>query len=211
MTDDPKALVAAGYDAIAEAYLERYGRSTVREYWLNELIARLPAHARVLDLGCGAGLPIARTLVAHGFDVIGVDGSIRQIEMARHNVAGAKFIRADITAVELSPDSFDAVAAFYSLTHVPRDEHRALLQHIATWLKPGGLFIASLGAEPLRDHHEEWLGVRMFFSHHGADENAALVRAAGFTIERADVVAQDNEDARFLWIIARRSQISPAP
>lgn len=206
MTEDPKALVAAGYDAIAEAYLERYGRSKVRDYWLKELIARVPAHARVLDLGCGAGVPVARDLAAHGFDVVGVDGSARQIDMARRNVAGAEFVQADITTVELSTAAFDAVAAFHSMTHVPRDEHPALLQRIATWLKPGGLFIASMGAEPLRDHCEEWLGARMFFSHHGADENVALVRAAGFTIERADVVAQDNEDASFLWIVARRSQ-----
>ena len=204
MTEDPNALVAAGYDVIAETYLERYGRSTVRDYWLKELIGRLAQQSRVLDLGCGAGLPVARELAAHGFDVVGVDGSARQIEMARRNIAGATFIQADITTVEFSPAAFDAAAAFYSMTHVPREEHPSLLQRIATWLKPGGLFVASMGAEPLRDHYEDWLGVRMFFSHHGADENAALVRAAGFRIERADVVAQDNEEASFLWITARR-------
>ena len=211
MANDPKALVAAGYDVIAEAYLKRYGRSTVRDYWLNELTARLPAHARVLDLGCGAGLPVARELAARGFAVVGVDGSARQVEMARRNVAGAEFIQADLTTVDLSPAAFDAVAAFYSITHVPRDEHPALLQRIATWLKPGGLFVASMGAEPLRDHCEQWLGTRMFFSHYGADENAVLVRAAGFTIEQAEVVAQDNEDASFLWIIARRPETSGTP
>ena len=211
MTDDPKALVAVGYDAIAETYLERYGRSTVRDCWLGELITRLPQRARVLDLGCGAGLPVARELAARGFDVVGVDGSARQIEMARRNVAGSEFIQADITTVELSPAAFDAVAAFYSMTHISREEHPALLQRIATWLKPGGLFIASMGAGQLRDHCEEWLGVPMFFSHYGADENIELVHAAGLTVERTDVVAQDNEDASFLWIIARRPQISAAP
>ncbi|MGB9369527.1 MAG: UPF0146 family protein [Xanthobacteraceae bacterium] len=210
MTDDPKALVAAGYDAIAEIYLERYGHSKVRDYWLDQLIARLPWHARVLDLGCGAGLPVARELAARGFSVIGVDGSARQIEMARRNVAGAEFIQADITKVELSSHPFDAVAAFYSVTHVPREEHPALLQRIATWLEPGGLFVVSMGAEQLGDHCEEWLGVRMFFSHYDADENVALVRAAGFTVEQADVVAQDNEDASFVWIVARRTQTTSA-
>lgn len=205
MTDDPKALVAAGYDAIAEIYLERYGHSKVRDYWLDQLIARLPWHARVLDLGCGAGLPVARELAARGFAVIGVDGSSRQIEMARRNVAGAEFIHADIMKVELSPRAFDAVAAFYSMTHIPREEHPALLRRICAWLKPEGLFLASMGAEQLRDHREEWLGAPMFFSHYEAAENVALVRAAGFTIERAEVVAQDNEDASFLWIIAQRS------
>jgi SAM-dependent methyltransferase len=156
-------------------------------------------------LGCGPGLPAARELAARGFDVVGVDRSARQIELARQNAANAQFIQAEITAIEFSPAAFDAVAAFYSIIHVPREEHPALLRRICTWLKPEGLFLASMGAERLRDRCEEWLGVRMFFSHYGADENAALIRASGFTIERAEVVAQDNEDASFLWIIPRRS------
>src|ERR1051325_683674 len=139
MTGDPKALVATGYDVIAETYLERYGRSKVRDYWLKELIARLPPRARVLDLGCGAGLPVAGSLAARGFIVTGVDGAARQVELARRNVPGAEFIQADITAIPLSPAAFDAVAAFYSVTHIPREEHPVLLRRIANWLKPGGL------------------------------------------------------------------------
>jgi hypothetical protein len=40
MTDDPKSIVATGYDLIAEGYLERYGRSLVRKQWLGKLIIR---------------------------------------------------------------------------------------------------------------------------------------------------------------------------
>ena len=40
--DDSKLLVARGYDTIAEAYLERYARSQVRDGWLKELVALLP-------------------------------------------------------------------------------------------------------------------------------------------------------------------------
>jgi hypothetical protein len=38
MIDSPKSLVAKGYDRIADAYLERYARSAVRDHWLGELI-----------------------------------------------------------------------------------------------------------------------------------------------------------------------------
>jgi SAM-dependent methyltransferase len=182
MADDPKALVATGYDAIAEIYLEQFGHSKVRDRWLGELVALLPKHARVLDLGCGSGLPVARELVARGFNVVGVDGSARQIEMARNTVAGAEFIQADMRKVEFAQATFDAVAAFYSITHVPRAEHPVLLQQIATWLKPSGVFLASLGSRSLHDRREEWLGTQMFFSHYGADENMALLRAAGFIV-----------------------------
>jgi SAM-dependent methyltransferase len=204
MTADPKELVALGYDRIAETYLLRHGRSEVREHWLGELLVLLPARARVLDLGCGAGIPVARKLVGCGFDVIGVDGSGRQLELARGNVPEAELVHADMTSIDFDRASFNAVIAFYSITHVPREEHGMLLRRIAGWLKPGGVFMASLGSGQCEEWSGKWLGAEMYFSHYDSDANKRLVCDAGLTIERAEVVNQDNEDAQFLWIIARR-------
>ena len=111
MTRDPKTVVAQAYDQIAEIYLRRFGESAVRQFWLDQLIARLPAGVRVLDLGCGAGLPVARDLGDRGFVVTGIDGSARQIELARANVPGATFIQADMTSAEFAAASFGAVTA----------------------------------------------------------------------------------------------------
>jgi ubiquinone/menaquinone biosynthesis C-methylase UbiE len=110
MTTDPKIIVAEGYDKIAEAYVERFGISSVRQFWLDELIARLSVGASVLDLGCGAGLPVARDLRRRDFAVTGIDGSRRQIELARRNVPAAEFIQADMISAEFASASFDAVS-----------------------------------------------------------------------------------------------------
>ena len=201
---DARQLVAQGYDVIAERYLETYARSTVRDRWAAELIAHLPVGGRVLDLGCGAGIPVARDLAARGFAVTGVDGSPRQIDLARRNVPAATFLCADMTAVEFSPASFDGVGAFYSLTHVPREEHAALLSRIAGWLNPGGVLVASLGAHALEERTEDWLGAPMVFSHYDAATNERLVREAGFALDRAEIMQQDNEPARFLWVVGKR-------
>ena len=96
MAADAKSVAARGYDVAAANYLKRFGYSRVRDRWLNELISRLTKHARILDLGCGAGVPVARQLAERGFDVVGVDGSIRQVEFARSNVTAAEFIHADM-------------------------------------------------------------------------------------------------------------------
>jgi SAM-dependent methyltransferase len=204
MTPDPKIIVAQAYDQIAEIYLRRFGVSAVRQFWLDQLIARLPTGVRVLDLGCGAGLPVARDLRDRGFVVTGIDGSRRQIELARGNVPGATFIQADMTSAEFAAASFGAVTAFYSITHIPRDLHSELFQHIASWLQPGGILLASLGAEAAPDWTGEWLGTEMFFSQHDATTNLGLIQEAGLVVERAEIVAQDNEDAKFLWVIARK-------
>lgn len=202
---DSKCLVTRGYDQIADEYLVRYGASSVRDRWLSELTALISEQerARVLDLGCGAGIPVARHLAAVGHYVLGVDGSARQISLARRNVPLADFIHADMTTVNLPPASFDAVAAFYSITHVPRSDHACLLKRIAAWLRPGGVFVGSLGAGSLADWVGRWMGTEMFFSHFDADTNAVLLLEAGFAIERMEQVDQDNEDSRFLWIVAR--------
>ena len=74
MHKGPRRVVADGYDAMAERYLA-WSRKVVdptRDRLLDELIGRLPDEARVLDLGCGAGVPWTKRL-AEKFEVTGVD------------------------------------------------------------------------------------------------------------------------------------------
>jgi len=203
MVDDPKTIVAQGYDEIADTYLERFGVSTVRRKWVDVLITHLPAQGgRVLDLGCGAGIPVARDLAARGHAVTGVDGSARQIRLARKNVADATFIEADMCEVEFEPESFDAVGAFYAITHIHPDKQPSLISRISEWLKPGGVFVASFGAGTPGEWVGEWLGTRMYFGHDSEASTLRNLADVGLTVHRSAVVPQDNEDTAFLWIVA---------
>jgi SAM-dependent methyltransferase len=206
-TLDPKTVVAAGYDRIAERYLAwsalRPSEARLRALTLAD--ALIPRDADVLELGCGAGIPMTRTL-ARGRRLTGVDISATQIRLARENVPEATFRQDDMTSLELAAGSFDAVVAFYTLTHVPREELGGLLGRIYGWLRPGGVFIASFGVEDDPGGIESgWLGVDMYFSQFSARVNRRLVAAAGFDIESAEVLTEpeDRFDARFLWVVAR--------
>jgi SAM-dependent methyltransferase len=204
---DPKEIVARGYDAIAERYLAWSGLrpSAARLRYLRLAGELIPAGAQVVELGCGAGIPMTAAL-AEGRRVSGVDISPAQIRLARRNVPAATFIEGDMTSVAFAPASVDAVVAFYSLTHVPRTELAGLLERIRSWLRPGGIFIATMGVEDDPGTVEaDWLGVDMYFSHFGARRNRRLVEDAGFAVEQADVVAEpeNRHDARFLWVVAR--------
>src|SRR5687767_6043267 len=111
---DYKALVQQSYDLCAAAYEE--ARSRTMNLEINLLMEKLPEGAAVLDIGCGAGVPIAKTLAQH-HSVTGVDISGEQIRRARLNVATGNFIQADIMSLEFSAASFDAAVAFYSIFH----------------------------------------------------------------------------------------------
>ncbi len=205
--DDSKKTVAKGYDKVATAYLTWSQDSKIRLRFLQQLLTELTASSRILDLGCGAGIPVAKSLVENGHNLIGVDISPEQIRMAKTNVPGGRFLHEDMTELAFEPCSFDAVIAFYSITHVPRDEHLVLLSRIETWLTPGGLLLASFGVTDLEGWHEDdWLGAPNFFSQFDAPTNLNLLRDAGFQIEQQKIVAQDEqgEDAQFLWVTARK-------
>jgi SAM-dependent methyltransferase len=203
---DPKRIVEAGYDRIAQRYLEWSGLrpSSVRRRWLRRALELIPAGSEMLELGCGAGLPMTKAL-AEGRSVTGVDISAAQVELARRHVPEATFLRADMTELRFPPASFDAVVAFYCLTHVPRDAMPALLAHIRSWLRPGGVFVATMGADDSPDEvDDDWLGVPMFFSHFGARRNRRLVAEAGLVVDDARIQEEpeDRYAARFLWVVA---------
>ena len=85
-----KKVVETGYDRVAERYLasKDAGDPTTLAA-LEELARTLAPGAAVLDLGCGAGVPVTRWL-ARRFAVTGVDFSARQLELARLNVLAAR-------------------------------------------------------------------------------------------------------------------------
>lgn len=150
------------------------------------------------------GYSVVKRLVELGHEVTGIDSSARQIKLALAHVPAARFLRADMTGIEQPAASFDGVAAFYSVTHVPAAAQGRLLARISTWLKSGGIFVGSFGAGEARDWTGEWLGTEMFFSHNDEATSVALVRKAGFELLRVEPMGQDNEDARFLWVLARK-------
>ncbi|MGK3206709.1 class I SAM-dependent methyltransferase [Amycolatopsis sp. MEPSY49] len=204
---DARKIVESGYDSSAERYLEWSARiaDDPRLRFLAELTDRLDDGAEVLDLGCGAGVPCTK-LLAERHDVLGVDLSTAQLDLARRNVPDARFEKADMAAVSFPDGSFDAVTAFYSVLHVPREEQGALFTRIARWLRPGGWFLAALGCSEMNGIEDDWLGTPMFFSSHAPDGNRSLLEVAGFTLVVDETVTMHEPEgpATFHWVLGRR-------
>jgi SAM-dependent methyltransferase len=206
---EPKKIVVEGYDGITLEYLElvKSMGSTVRTKYLEMLTVLLSPDATVLELGCGAGIPMTRRLIDEGFKVTGVDISPEQLALAGKNVPEANLILGDMTTLEFDDNSCDAVTAFYSITHIPRVEHPDLFILIFRILRPGGILVANLGKDDLPDSVEDdWLGKPMFFSHYDADTSEAMIRKIGFEIISANDEPEMEYDRPvcFRWFVARK-------
>lgn len=209
-SQDHKRTVSQGYDKMGEAYgrlATRY-RTAQRARYESILLERLDEGASVLDLGCGSGIPTTRRL-ARKFQVTGVDISKKQVERARDNVPNSEFICSDMAALDFPPETFDGVSAFYSIIHLPRDEHGAMLKSIASWLRPGGLLVASLGTGDTEvDFDQSWMGTPMFWSTYDAETNRRLVEESGLqTISAlAETTTSHGDSETFLWVVARKPE-----
>ena len=179
---DFKRLVARGYDTAAEQLARERGQGSGVVRWLAQLSEALPTGARVLDLGCGAGVPHTAHL-ARRLRVVGVDISREQLRLAARWVPDAQFILADMCSLHFSPASFDAVTAIYSVIHVPRGEQPGLLRSVRRWLKPSGRAFLVLGAGDTPIGFEpDWFGVPMLWSHYDAETSRKMLEDAGFQV-----------------------------
>jgi trans-aconitate methyltransferase len=103
---------AAGFDAIGTHYDEVFPHKDGQVRMVEQLLERLPASARALDLGCGTRMPTARQLIDGGCEVIGVDISRVILDQARLTVPEATFLQHDIIDTDVTGSRFDAAVAF---------------------------------------------------------------------------------------------------
>lgn len=101
----------------------------------------------VLDLGCGPGFASSdlATIVGPQGSVVGVDWSHAYIDYAQQraqvlNVSHATFVQSSVHALDLEPNSFDAIYCRWVLSWVK--DVPQIIEAIARLLKPGGKFIA---------------------------------------------------------------------
>ncbi|HEX4750539.1 MAG TPA: methyltransferase domain-containing protein [Bryobacteraceae bacterium] len=97
---------------------------------------------RILDLGCGPG-QLTNKIAACGAEVIGLDASPAMIGQARQNFPLLHFVLKDAAHLDYK-DEFDAVFSNAAL-HWMLDRE-AVVRGVAAALKPGGRFVAELGA-----------------------------------------------------------------
>lgn len=214
MSGPPKEVVEQAYDHIAERYLRWVEtQRSPRERYTDKVLENAPASPRILELGCGPGVPITRMLLDRGAQVVANDISTTQLGMAKIRCPQASLVFGDMATLSFEPASFDGVVSFFAIFHLPRTEQKGMLAKIESWLKPGGMCVFNLGTGDEAETRGEFLGCGMFWSSYGVEDSKAMVTDAGLEVVEAEVLeAGDGQleesdpdyGVEFLWVAARK-------
>ena len=201
---------AAGFDAIGARYDEVFAHKEGQVRAGEVLLERLPTGARVLDVGCGTGLPTARQLAAAGCAVTGIDISTGMLDLARHNVPQATFLKLDAVDIDAGLGSFDAMVAFFSLLMLPRHEIVRTLTRIYEILPPAGWLAIGMVEADLDDAALPFLGARIRVTGWPRTQLRHVIGDAGFTVDVEDVrsylpPAPDASPETQMFLVARRN------
>ncbi|MEO9684380.1 MAG: class I SAM-dependent methyltransferase [Tateyamaria sp.] len=132
------------YERQAAAFDNTRSRALFEARWLARFAACLPNSGRVLDLGCGAGEPIARWFMAEGFAVTGVDFAAPMLDLARARWPDGDWRQGDMRKLDLG-ETFDGIIAWNSFFHLRQDEQPTCIAHMARHLAPGGSLLITVG------------------------------------------------------------------
>jgi ubiquinone/menaquinone biosynthesis C-methylase UbiE len=132
------------YELISDWYAsERVDQTGVPEALA--LVKTLPPDARVLDIGCGNGVPITKALVAAHIRVVAIDSASKMLAHFRLNLPATFAVRAVAQTLPFADATFDGAVAWGVMFHLPQAEEIRVIAGVARVLKPGGSFLFTAG------------------------------------------------------------------
>ena len=131
------------YNTVADTWNRQRNQALFERHWLDRMLNFAPGK-RVLDLGCGAGRPIASYLVDRRATVTGLDGAPAMVALFQANLPNSRAILADMRGLDLE-ETFDAILAWNSFFHLAPDDQRAMFAVFARHAAPGAALMFTSG------------------------------------------------------------------
>jgi SAM-dependent methyltransferase len=198
----PAKLIIGHYERHAAAWdADRQNSGWNDKVWHDLFIDNLTTGARVLDLGCGSGRPVAQHMAQRGLRVTGVDSSRAMISLCRNRLPDHEWIVADM--LELSLDRrFGGILAWDSFFHLGHDDQRRMFAVFADHASAGALLMFNAGLQ----HGEaigNYRGDPLYHASLAPPEYKALINRFGFeVVEHAS--NDERAGGRTVWLCRSR-------
>ena len=205
---DMQAIVREGYEKIdyEKSFRLHEGLKPLETEFFGHMCSLLSPGARVLDLGCGPGVPYDLHLARLGYSVTGVDFCQKHLGRARKLVPQERFICGDISEVLRPNESFNAVLSLYTIFHLPRVMHKEMFRVIHRALKPGGISLLTLGTSDLElGEEDDFLGERMVWSSFLPSEYETILEETELKILRSRFEGSPEDEEYHWWILVQKS------
>jgi 2-polyprenyl-3-methyl-5-hydroxy-6-metoxy-1,4-benzoquinol methylase len=202
MTADLASRIVGHYEKHAVAWdADRQNSYWNDKVWHDRFVGRLGKGAKVLDLGCGSGRPVAQHMAERGLRITGVDSSRTMISFCRERLPDHEWIIADMRRLALARH-FDGILAWDSFFHLNRDDQRRMFTIFADHASVGTVLMFNTGPR-----HGESVGEYrrdpLYHASLSPAEYEALTGRFGF-----DVILHATNDAagggRTVWLCQRR-------
>lgn len=168
--------------------------------------------SKVLDVGCGVGGPAREIAKFSGANIVGLNNNDYQIERATHYAKKEglanqlSYVKGDFMQMSFPDNSFDAVYAIEATVHAPSLE--GIYSEIFRVLKPGGVFgvYEWLMTDAYDNSNPAHRKIRLDIEQGDGISNMekievalAAVKAAGFTLELNEDLADRNDEFPWYW------------
>ena len=190
------ARTRAIYESQAELWIASRGVDAEALRMLRAFAARLPARARIADLGCGPGW-FAKALAKRGRSVVALDFSAAMLRAARENAPGAALVRGDLASLPFARESLAGAWAKNTYIHLPFRQLAGALAELHRALRPGARLTMSL-------FERAEVGPRGFAELRGEDGSALDGRL--FTVLSSELARDLLAGAGFRGIALARGQ-----
>lgn len=140
----PDSRIQALYQRHARAYDELRGRSLQERKWLDPFLAAAKPGGAILDLGCGAGEPMAGYMIRQGFRVVGVDTAPALLHLCRRRFPRQEWRLGDMRGLALGR-RFAGILAWDSFFHLRVEDQRAMFGRFAHHAAPGAPLLFTSG------------------------------------------------------------------
>jgi SAM-dependent methyltransferase len=177
----PAKRIIGHYERHATAWdADRQNSGWNDKVWHDLFVNSLTAGAKILDLGCGSGRPVAQHMAQRGLLVTGVDSSPTMISLCRSRLPDHEWIVADMRELSLGR-RFDGILAWDSLFHLGHDDQRRMFAVFAQHASANALLMFNAGPQ----HGEgigNYRGDPLYHASLAPDEYEVLINRFGFEV-----------------------------